>query len=123
MQAPDCHVGAAAESIEVLQPASPVTTWMPGTRPGMTLKAFRKSLNLAPLGTSPAMTGSKMETRPVCQLLVDWNSLQAGTSSNINKSAPPLAKFATSPPAAAPSGLPKAACNAAMLSKVKVAIR
>jgi hypothetical protein len=37
---------AAAESVEVLQPASPVTTWMPGARPGMTLKALCKSLNL-----------------------------------------------------------------------------
>jgi hypothetical protein len=40
-------MSGAAESVEVLQPASPVTTWMPGTRPGMTLKALCKSPSLA----------------------------------------------------------------------------
>jgi hypothetical protein len=46
MQVQDYHVGLPAESVGVLQLVSPVTTWMPGTRPGMTLKALCKSLNL-----------------------------------------------------------------------------
>ena len=55
MQVQDYHVGRPAESVGILQPASPVTTWMPGTRPGMTLKALCKSLNLAPMGLVPAI--------------------------------------------------------------------
>jgi hypothetical protein len=51
---------AAAESVEVLQPASPVTTWMPGTRPRMTLKALCKSLKLAPMGETPAVPGGRL---------------------------------------------------------------
>jgi hypothetical protein len=55
MQVQDYHVRRPAESVEVLQPASPGTTWMPGTRPGMTLRALCKSLNLARMGGTRAV--------------------------------------------------------------------
>src|SRR5580698_10076129 len=46
----------AERRVEVLIPTCRLTAWMPGTRPGMTLKASCEPLILAPMGTSPGMT-------------------------------------------------------------------
>jgi hypothetical protein len=49
--------------------------------------------------------------------------VQTSLLSNMIMSAPPVANFATSAPAALPSGLPKPALTAARSSKCSVAIR
>jgi hypothetical protein len=46
---------ATIERVGVLKWSGHVTTWMPGTRPGMTLKASRNPLNLAPMGLVPGI--------------------------------------------------------------------
>ena len=40
----------AEKSVEVLISARPLTTWIPGTRPGMTLKALCEPLIFAHMG-------------------------------------------------------------------------
>src|SRR5271156_4461805 len=56
---------AATENVEVLKPSCTVTTWIPGTRPGMTLKALCKFLKLAPMGGTPAVPGGVGRKEPL----------------------------------------------------------